>query len=83
MTKEEHNALLYKIIAIDRMNNEGKHSIAEKATLRILAKLVTEIYDLQHPSGITCCVCNDFVDTSKVHGRNDFEYWCNDCIAYN
>lgn len=47
MNKEQHNNLLYKIIAIDRMNNSGKSSIAERETLRIIALLVTEIYDLQ------------------------------------
>lgn len=48
MNKDEHNMLLYKVIAIDRMNQEGKRSIAERETLRILAKLVSEIYEIQH-----------------------------------
>lgn len=47
MNKEQHNALLYQIIAIDRMNQQGKRHIAERETLRILARLVTEVYDLQ------------------------------------
>lgn len=48
MNKEEHNEILYKIIAIDRWNQSGKKELAERETLRILAKLVTEIYEIQH-----------------------------------
>lgn len=48
MSKEEHNELLYRIVAIDRMNQEGKKDLADRATLKIIAKLVTEIYEMQH-----------------------------------
>jgi hypothetical protein len=48
VNKEQHNDLLYQIIAIDRLNKTGKQHIAERKTLRILARLVTEIYEMQH-----------------------------------
>jgi hypothetical protein len=47
MNKEQHNDLLYKIIAIHRMKQSGKHGLADTAVLRILARLVTEIYETQ------------------------------------
>lgn len=47
MNKEQHNDLLYKIIALERHLQEGSIAYVQRETLKILAKLVTEIYDTQ------------------------------------
>jgi hypothetical protein len=48
LNKEEHNNLLYKIIALERLLQKGYTEHVQRETLRILAKLVTEIYDTQN-----------------------------------
>lgn len=48
MNKDQHNHLLYKIIALERQLQKGNTVLVQRETLRILARLITEIYETQH-----------------------------------
>jgi hypothetical protein len=48
MNKDQHNHLLYKVVALERQLRQGRTEHVQRETLRILARMVTEIYDTQH-----------------------------------
>lgn len=47
MNKDQHNHLLLKVIAIERSFRTGHFESAQRETLKIIARLITEIYEMQ------------------------------------
>lgn len=47
MNKDQHNHLLYQIVALDRSAERVSNRKTRQNMLRIIAKLVTELHDTQ------------------------------------